>query len=256
MRTPRSACSASKAAAPASEEAVSTTKDVRVEPAPELPQVVLDPADLGREVVRDEQVALHHRSSPAAHVARRCRTGRRAGVQRPAVLKRSVGYEPGALEHAHGTCLVGVDDHRVVGLAPEQEADDAVVAGIGVAQRAALAVDGEPALGRRSRCPWKSAWRARPSGRAGTTELADGVGFTGLRQGAVPLCAGSASLRGVTATRRGGRFTWRRSPVTEGGAQGLVDAPGHALGARRRPRRPTRNGGPATPVVAGRPPCS
>ena len=85
-------------------------------------------------------------------VHRRCRVAAASettggGAQPACVLKRSVGTQAGPLEHAHGARLVGVDDHGVVGLALEQEADDAVVAGGGVAQRAAVAVDGEPALG-------------------------------------------------------------------------------------------------------------
>ena len=40
-----------------------------VEPAPEVPEVVLDAADLGREVVGDEQVTLH--APPGAADGRR-----------------------------------------------------------------------------------------------------------------------------------------------------------------------------------------
>ena len=55
----------------------------RVEPAPQVPEVVLDAADLGREVVGDEEVALH-RAPPARsrrRTVRRRAAGRSAGLR-------------------------------------------------------------------------------------------------------------------------------------------------------------------------------
>ena len=111
----------------------------------------------------------HRRDGEAGAAARERRLSRlRAEAQRR--------DEAGALEHPHGPRLVGVDDDGVVGLAPEEEGDDTVVAAPVSLQRAAVAVDGEPALGlgadvgvamtdvamsvcrlRHVACPWKSA---------------------------------------------------------------------------------------------------
>ena len=99
----------------------------RVEPAPQVPEVVLNATDLGGEVVRDEEVSFH-RAPPAWSCGRRGGRWGSAGLR----AETQCRDQPGALEHAHGTRLVGVDDDGVVGLALEEEADDAVVAGRGV----------------------------------------------------------------------------------------------------------------------------
>ena len=105
-------------AASGCDEAVSTVKVDGVEPAPQLPQVGLDAADLRREVVGHEQMG--HRltaripeanTAPCSHGSERSAGGpihRRTGVA-------ELGDETGAPEHPDGPGLGHVDDHGVVG---------------------------------------------------------------------------------------------------------------------------------------------
>ncbi len=51
--------------------------------------------------------------------------------------------QAGLAEQAHGTFLHDVDHHRLPGLAAHDEADETVVAGVGVGHGAVAAVDGE-----------------------------------------------------------------------------------------------------------------
>ena len=120
MRTPRSACSASKAAAPSSDDAVSTTKEAGSSRSrgPRGSSGSRPPwagSRWSRAGGASPGSPARRRRDGARRRSARCRSARpRAEAQRR--------HEPGALEHAHGARLVGVDDHGVIGLPPEEEA--------------------------------------------------------------------------------------------------------------------------------------
>jgi hypothetical protein len=111
----------------------------RIEALPQLPEVALDAAHLGWEVIRHQQVTPHRGSQPRLgwYPIRFDRELAGAGAE----AQRRDQSRP--LEHAHGTRLVGVDDHRVIGLAAQEKGDDAVVAGVGPLELAAFAIDCE-----------------------------------------------------------------------------------------------------------------